>query len=80
MLKKVFFHGITKLRRVCNFSVCLIHSGLVMLQTTNSVFNKTLYDYATPKALLAWQRVRLSNWLASDGEKWAFLLSQFNSG
>jgi hypothetical protein len=55
-------------------------SGLVMLQTTNNVFNRTLYDYATPKALLAWQRVRLSNWLASDGQQWAFLLAQFNSG
>ena len=51
-----------------------------MLQTTNSIFNKTLYDYATPKALLAWQRVRTANWLASSGREWALILSSFNSG
>lgn len=57
-----------------------LYSGLVMLQTTNSVINTTLYDYATPKALLAWQRVRTANWLASEGREWAFILAAFNSG
>ena len=61
-------------------SFLTLHSGVVMLQTTNGVYNKTLYDYATPKALLAWQRVRVSNWLASGGEEWARILASFNSG
>jgi hypothetical protein len=56
------------------------HSGLVMIQTTNGIFNKTLYDLSTPKALLAWHRVRLANWLASSGEEWANYVSQYNSG
>ena len=51
-----------------------------MLQTTNSIFNMTLYDSATPNALLAWQRVRAANWLASTGKMWALVLSVFNSG
>ena len=55
-------------------------SGLVMVQTTNGIFNKTLYDLSTPKALLAWHRVRLANWLASSGEEWANYVSQYNSG
>ena len=55
-------------------------SGLVMIQTTNGIFNKTLYDLSTPKALLAWHRVRLANWLASSGEEWANYVSQYNSG
>ena len=57
-----------------------MHSGLVMVQTTNGILNKTLYDQSTPKALLAWHRVRLANWLASSGEEWANYVSQYNSG
>ena len=51
-----------------------------MLQTTNSILNKTLYDLATSSSLLAWHRVRLANWLASSGEEWAGYVSQYNSG
>ena len=66
------------------FRHCLVlfspGSGLVMLQTTNSILNKTLYDLATSSSLLAWHRVRLANWLASSGEDWAEYVSQYNSG
>ena len=58
----------------------ILYSGLVMLQTTNGIYNKTLYDLATPKALLAWHRVRLANWLASGGREWAGYLTRYNSG
>lgn len=51
-----------------------------MLQTTNGVFNKSLYNQATPNALLAWHRVRLANWLATGGKEWADYVSQYNSG
>ena len=51
-----------------------------MIQTTIGVFNKTIYDQSTPKALLAWHRVRLANWLASSGKEWAAIVSQYNSG
>lgn len=51
-----------------------------MVQTTNGIFNKTLYDLATPHALLAWHRVRLANWLATGGVEWAAIVSQYNSG
>ncbi|XP_074553002.1 phospholipase B-like 1 [Halichoeres trimaculatus] len=58
----------------------LLGSGLMMTQTTNSIFNSSLYDLITPKSLLAWQRVRLANGLARDGEEWAKTFSLYNSG
>ncbi|XP_036312167.1 phospholipase B-like 1 isoform X2 [Pipistrellus kuhlii] len=58
----------------------ILSSGLVMLQTTNSVYNKTLLKFVTPESLMAWQRVRLANMMASDGEQWAQIFSKYNSG
>jgi len=55
-------------------------NGLVLLQTTIAVFNSSLYKYIIPQALLAWQRVRLSNIAAKDGKQWGDLLAQYNSG
>ncbi|XP_047427646.1 phospholipase B-like 1 [Mugil cephalus] len=58
----------------------LLGSGLMMTQTTNNVFNSSLFDLITPKSLLAWQRVRLANSLAHTGEEWAKTFSMYNSG
>uniref|UniRef100_A0A8C5D6R8 Phospholipase B-like n=1 Tax=Gouania willdenowi TaxID=441366 RepID=A0A8C5D6R8_GOUWI len=58
----------------------LLGSGLMMTQTTNNVFNSTLFDAVTPHSLLAWQRVRLAHSLAHTGEEWAKTFSRHNSG
>ncbi|KAF6121026.1 phospholipase B domain containing 1 [Phyllostomus discolor] len=58
----------------------ILSSGLVLLQTTNSVYNKTLLKLVTPQSLLAWQRVRVANMMASDGRQWAEIFSKYNSG
>ncbi|KAM4634899.1 phospholipase B-like 1 [Polymixia lowei] len=58
----------------------LLGSGLMMTQTTNNVFNTSLFDHITPSSLLAWQRVRLANSLAHNGEEWAKTFSMYNSG
>uniref|UniRef100_A0A7N8XZN9 Phospholipase B-like n=1 Tax=Mastacembelus armatus TaxID=205130 RepID=A0A7N8XZN9_9TELE len=58
----------------------LLGSGLMMTQTTNNVFNSSLFDNITPSSLLAWQRVRLANSLAHSGEEWANIFSKYNSG
>uniref|UniRef100_A0A3P9KE14 Phospholipase B-like n=1 Tax=Oryzias latipes TaxID=8090 RepID=A0A3P9KE14_ORYLA len=58
----------------------LLGSGLMMTQTTNNVFNSSLFDTVTPKSLLAWQRVRLAHSLARTGEEWAKTFSKYNSG
>ncbi|KAL5018080.1 hypothetical protein ScPMuIL_003802 [Solemya velum] len=58
----------------------LMGSGMVMLQTTNSIFNTSLYQFITPDSLLAWQRVRVANAMAHTGKEWATVLAKFNSG
>lgn len=55
-------------------------SELVMTQTTNSIFDASLWDLVVPQSLLAWQRVRTANQLASSGPEWYSLVSQHNSG
>ena len=51
----------------------IMDSGLVMVQTTNAVFNMTIYPEATPQTMLSWQSVRIANALAYTGEEWAYL-------
>lgn len=58
----------------------LLSSGLLMTQTSNSVFNTSLFSMLSPHSLLAWQRVRLANSLARTGQQWARIFSKFNSG
>lgn len=58
----------------------MLGSKMVMLQTTNNIFNKTLYDLVVPQSLFAWQRVRISHKLANSGAEWGALFSQYNSG
>ncbi len=58
----------------------LLGSDLMMTQTTNNVFNSSLFDIITPNSLLAWQRVRLAHSLAHTGEEWAKTFSMYNSG
>ncbi|MEQ2255364.1 hypothetical protein ILYODFUR_013128 [Ilyodon furcidens] len=58
----------------------LLGSGLVMTQTSISVFNASLFSWLNPHCLLAWQRVRLANGLAHRGEEWAQVFSKYNSG
>lgn len=53
---------------------------MVVMETTNAVFNNSLYDKVTSRALLAWQRVPVSNYLAHDGTHWGKLMSRHNSG
>ncbi|XP_067101308.1 phospholipase B-like 1 [Osmerus mordax] len=58
----------------------LLGSGLLMTQTTNSVFNTSLFRRVTSHSLLAWQRVRLAHALANTGKQWARIFSRYNSG
>ncbi len=73
-----FAHALGFLESLDDFY--LLSSGLVMLQTTNNVFNSSLYKLVVPESLLAWQRVRVANFMAHGGKEWADTLSQYNSG
>lgn len=58
----------------------ILSSGLVLLQTTNNIYNKTLLKLVVPESLLAWQRVRVANMMADGGKSWADIFSKYNSG
>jgi len=58
----------------------LMSNGLIMLQTTNNVFNYDLYDMVTPQSLPAWVRVRVANQKSNTAKEWGSWLSQYNSG
>eukprot|EP00753_Platysulcus_tardus_P015584 PLAT5104.1.p1 GENE.PLAT5104.1~~PLAT5104.1.p1 ORF type:complete len:554 (+),score=259.67 PLAT5104.1:12-1673(+) len=58
----------------------MMDSGLVMVQTTNGIYNKTLFSLVKPESLLAWHRVRLANAMAKTGEQWGATLERYNSG
>eukprot|EP00054_Salpingoeca_dolichothecata_P001998 m.21431 g.21431 ORF g.21431 m.21431 type:complete len:539 (-) comp12694_c0_seq1:32-1648(-) len=46
--------------------------GLVILQTTNNLFDTSLYDgNVVPQTLQSWLRVRVACALAKDGETWS---------
>jgi len=56
-------------------------TDLVILQTTNKVFDDGLYDkYLTTKSVLSWQRVRAAHWMATNGEEWSDYVAMYNSG
>ncbi|GAB4815323.1 hypothetical protein N2152v2_002369 [Parachlorella kessleri] len=58
----------------------MMDSKLVVLQTTNKVFNDEVFEELNPHTVLSWQRVRTANWLAANGEEWAGYLKTRNSG
>jgi hypothetical protein len=53
---------------------------LVIMETTNSVMNMTLYDYVTEKTVLYWIRNTVANRMASTGAEWAKWFAMYNSG
>lgn len=55
-------------------------TSLAVTQTTNGLYNTSLYDGVVPEALPAWHRVRAANALAADGHSWAAILARHNSG
>eukprot|EP01088_Endostelium_zonatum_P017361 TRINITY_DN508_c1_g1_i1.p1 TRINITY_DN508_c1_g1~~TRINITY_DN508_c1_g1_i1.p1 ORF type:complete len:545 (-),score=115.19 TRINITY_DN508_c1_g1_i1:56-1690(-) len=57
-------------------------SQLVVIETSNSIFNQSLYDIVknNPRVLLSWQRTLLANRVADSGHAWAEIYQQHNSG
>jgi hypothetical protein len=54
--------------------------NLIVMETTNGVLDKTLYQYVVPNTLLTWHRVPMANQLASNGADWTSLFIKDNSG
>lgn len=55
-------------------------SGLAVIETTNSIFNTSLYSLVQPESLWAWQRVRMANLLSASGSAWSDNFAEYNSG
>eukprot|EP01062_Namystynia_karyoxenos_P033052 TRINITY_DN24325_c0_g1_i1.p1 TRINITY_DN24325_c0_g1~~TRINITY_DN24325_c0_g1_i1.p1 ORF type:complete len:588 (+),score=202.79 TRINITY_DN24325_c0_g1_i1:73-1764(+) len=58
----------------------VLGSGLLVQETTNAVFNRTLLDTITPASVLTWARSVVANRVATDGPTWATAFSRENSG
>ncbi|KXZ50243.1 hypothetical protein GPECTOR_17g881 [Gonium pectorale] len=52
----------------------------VVMETTNGIYNKDLYDLIQPKCVLMWQRVQVANFGARTGGEWVDLFERHNSG
>jgi hypothetical protein len=52
----------------------------VAMETTNSVFNRSLFGLVTPQSALTWQRNQIASAYAVDGEDWTQLFALYNSG
>ena len=55
-------------------------SGLAVTETTNLMFNNSIWSKVTPESLFVWQRVRIANALTNNGPDWVNMFSLYNSG
>jgi hypothetical protein len=55
-------------------------NNLVVMETTNSIFNSTLYRALTTQSVLCWIRSIVANQLARNGAEWTELFAKYNSG
>ena len=55
-------------------------SGLLVLETTMSIFNNDLYKIVVPESLLTWLRATRSMWHTDNGEDWTREFIKYNSG
>jgi hypothetical protein len=62
-----------------DFYLC-VDTQLTVMETTNAIFNRTLYSYLSPQTLFTWQRTMIANFLATTGNLWTYNFARFNSG
>jgi len=53
---------------------------LSVIETTNGIFNTSLYKYITKQSVLSWIRVIVANRMATDGKAWTEIFAKYNSG
>jgi len=54
--------------------------GLSVIETTNSVLNKTLHNLVKPQSVLSWIRVIAANRISTSGYWWQDTFKLYNSG
>ncbi|CAD8106929.1 unnamed protein product [Paramecium sonneborni] len=55
-------------------------SNMVVIETTNSILDSSLYDLINAQSLLTWQRVPVAHAISNGGEKWTETFIRHNSG
>ena len=55
-------------------------ANLYVMETTNNVFNNSLFDTLTPESFTCWLRTMLALRLSSTGKEWCQIFSKYNSG
>ena len=55
-------------------------ANLYVAETTNSVFNTSLFDILTPESFTCWLRTMVALRLADNGKDWCELFERHNSG
>ena len=57
-----------------------LDSNLLVMETTNPIYNNSLYEKIKPECLLTWVREILANRLAASSEDWPKIFKEENSG
>ena len=55
-------------------------TGLLVLETTMSIYNESLYDIVVPQRLFTWIRAVRAMWVATNGSYWTETFIEHNSG
>ena len=55
-------------------------ANLYVAETTNNVFNTSLFDILTPQSFTCWLRTMIALRLADNGKSWCDYFQKFNSG
>lgn len=58
----------------------LTSQNIVAIETTNNVFNASLYDYITTQTVPYWARVTVASRVATTAQSWHETFYRFNSG
>ena len=58
----------------------ITNANLYVAETTNHVFNTSLFDMLTPESILCFMRTMVALRLADNGKEWANIFQKYNSG
>eukprot|EP01083_Nonionella_stella_P206909 752162_1 len=53
---------------------------MAVTETTNLIYNNSIYSVLSPSTLFTWQRARIANALGNNGKEWCQIFAKFNSG
>ena len=55
-------------------------SALVVIETSNGVYNTSAYEFLAPESVLCWLRTMAANMLSTDAKSWTGIFSKYHSG